>query len=558
MDYLTLKKHISYLSNATQSHPMVIRAFDSPGRSISLRLKFSDKIADLNICLDSPNQGIRLTDKSTEIEKNSSIVRNLNRLLTNSRLASIKLAGDENAGCFDRVVKIHFILIDEYFGHRSDYFMFCEFTGRIADSFICDSDLKIIDRMSRTSNNLIGQPYKMPDSCKLLNPDTTEDSKLLEIFSSPEETWLDKIGCISPLLTKEIFCRAQSLPYPTQQEKYLCCFKEILKETDSNNSVWLYKADNKLKAISAYKLNHSDNLEKIEFQDVNSAMNYVEDSLNGPKRLDQDKKRIISLLNRDLKQKKQLLTEQYSLKDKYNDSEKYQELGNIITANIYRIKPGSTKLEAEDWNTGNTITIELDPTRTPAANAKKYFNLYKKAKRGIIEVEKRILSLQSDIKWFEEQIWLADNASTESWLQIEENTKTDRQNRKSEQSNKNKSNKKSKPNIKPELETNGCKYYIGHNAKQNDQITFQIGKKGDIWFHANDVPGAHVILKKPEGPITEEDILLGAKLAATNSFAKNSSKTAVDYTDVSNVKRIPNGGLGHVFYVSQHTIIVSR
>ena len=63
-------------------------------------------------------------------------------------------------------------------------------------------------------------------------------------------------------------------------------------------------------------------------------------------------------------------------------------------------------------------------------------------------------------------------------------------------------------------------------------------------------------MKKNEGTITEKDIVTGAKLAALNSFAKNSSKVPVDYTDVNNVKRIPNGGAGQVSYTNQHTIVV--
>ena len=70
------------------------------------------------------------------------------------------------------------------------------------------------------------------------------------------------------------------------------------------------------------------------------------------------------------------------------------------------------------------------------------------------------------------------------------------------------------------------------------------------------MPGAHIILKKIEGEIQKEDIMTGARLAAINSFAKNSSKVAVDYTDASNVKRIPNGGLGQVSYTNQRTIVV--
>mgnify|MGYP003290106298 CR=1 FL=1 len=554
MDYLTLKKHIAYLSERLKCRPVVIRAYDAPGRSIFLRLKTSEGVLDLNICLDPPNQGIRLADKCVDVEKNSLIVRALNRTIINSRLNSIELAGNESEGSFDRVVKLHFVAVDEYFGHRTDYYIFGEFTGRISDAFLCDSDYKILDRISRTSNNLVGGTYKLPDSFHLLNPETSDSNELLKAFGAPSSEWLNKIGLLSPQVTKEIIYRTNE---SEKADIRLKALMEIVHEAKISEKAWLYKKDGKLTAISAFELKHLCNAECIGFANANTAMNFVEDELNGPKRLEQEKKRVVTLLNRDLKQKKLLLQEQEKLRVKYEGADKYQEIGNLITANLYRIKPGSVFLEAEDWNTGEAVKIELDPTRTPAANAKKYFNLYKKSKRGIVEVDKRIEALNSDIKWFEEQIWLAENAETESWLLFEENTKTDRRARQKEQSNKNKSAKKPKVLIKPEVEQNNCRYYIGHNAKQNDQITFQIGKKGDLWFHANDVPGAHVILKKLEGEITEEDILLGAQLAAKNSFAKDSSKVPVDYTDVSNVKRIPGGGPGHVNYVRQHTVYVT-
>ena len=554
MDYLTLKKHIAYLSERLKCRPVVIRAYDAPGRSIFLRLKTSEGVLDLNICLDPPNQGIRLADKCVDVEKNSLIVRALNRTIINSRLNSIELAGNESEGSFDRVVKLHFVAVDEYFGHRTDYYIFGEFTGRISDAFLCDSDYKILDRISRTSNNLVGGTYKLPDSFHLLNPETSDSNELLKAFGAPSSEWLNKIGLLSPQVTKEIIYRTNE---SEKADIRLKALMEIVHEAKISEKAWLYKKDGKLTAISAFELKHLCNAECIGFANANTAMNFVEDELNGPKRLEQEKKRVVTLLNRDLKQKKLLLQEQEKLRVKYEGADKYQEIGNLITANLYRIKPGSVFLEAEDWNTGEAVKIELDPTRTPAANAKKYFNLYKKSKRGIVEVDKRIEALNSDIKWFEEQIWLAENAETESWLLFEENTKTDRRARQKEQSNKNKSAKKPKVLIKPEVEQNNCRYYIGHNAKQNDQITFQIGKKGDLWFHANDVPGAHVILKKLEGEITEEDILLGAQLAAKNSFAKDSSKVPVDYTDVSNVKRIPGGGPGHVNYVGQHTVYVT-
>ena len=553
MDYLTLKKHISNLSQRLKCRPIVVRAYDGPSRSIFFRLKTSNGMYDLNICLDSPNQGIRLEEKSVEVDNNSLIVRALNREVINSRLVSVELAGKESEGSFDRVVKLHFVSVDEYFGNRSDFYVFCEFTGRISDAFLCDSEFKILDRISRTSNNLVGEIYRLPDSCKLLNPGEASDEQLLEAFRAPSSEWLNKIGLVSPQLVREIVFRSKE---SAEANERLNVFKDILNECKVSNKAWLYKKSGKLSAISIFELKHLVEAECIEFDCVNSAMIYVEKELNGPNRLEQEKKRIISLLNRNLKQKTQLLQEQERLRVKYEGADKYLELGNLITANLYRIKPGSAELEADDWSTGNKVKIELDSTKTPVANAKKYFNLYKKSKRGIIEVDKRLEALKRDVKWIEEQVWLAENAETESWLQIEENTRTERRARKKEQFSKNKKGKKPKILLKAEVEANGCRYYIGHNAKQNDIVTFQIGKKGDIWFHANDVPGAHVVLKKLQGDITEEDIFLGAELAARNSFAKNSSKVAVDYTDVSNVKRIPDGGLGQVNYTGQRTLYV--
>lgn len=555
MDYVTLKKHISDLSKKLSDKPIVIRSYDRLGRSIFLRLKTNCGIEDLCICLDSPNQGLWFSKHCDEVEKNSLIVRSLNRLLINSRLVEVKLAGDESKGQFDRVVRLHFVTVDEYFGHRSDYYLFCEFTGRISDVFFCDSEFKILDRISRTSNNLVGEVYRLPDSYKLLNPNNADGKDLLNCFSAPSCEWINKIGFLSPFMTKEILFRTDNVE--DSAENRLNSFRKILIESD-DSQVYLYKSGTKVLALSAFELKHllKSNVEVTCFKSGNEAMNFVEEGLIGPKRLELEKKRVVSQLNRCLKEKKELLEDQLKLKIKYEGADEYQKLGDLITANLYRIKPGSTMLEAEDWNNGDLIKIELEPTKTPAANAKKYYNLCKKSKRGVIEVEKRIQMLKNDIKWFEEQKWLAENAETETWLQIEENTKTNRLLKNKEKNVKNKNSKSAKLVIKPTLEVNNCKYYVGHNAKQNDQITFKIGKKGDIWFHANDVPGAHVVLKKFEDEVNQEDIATGARLAALNSFAKNSSKVAVDYTDVSNVKRIPNGGVGQVSYTNQRTIVV--
>lgn len=556
MDYLTLRRQVEELGQAFACRPLVARAIDAAGRSLFLRLKFKDGMADLVLNLDSPNQGMRLTNHCQELDKSTSLVRTANRLLINGRLNSITMAGSEADNRFDRVVKLHFVVIDNFFGNRSDFYIFCEFTGRIADIFICDDDLKILDRMSRTSNNLIGGSYRLPDTVPLLNPFSAEQTALERAFSAPREEWKNLVGCVSPQIEAEVAFRTPATAESTIGAKRAAVFSALCAEAVGAGPVRAYLENGRLKALAPCELRHIAEAPYQTFPDVNSAVNWVEERLSLPRRLNEARKRVIAAFQRDLKQKTVLLDDQKRLQEKYAGADQYQNQGNLLVANLYRVKQGCRSIEIDDWQTGGKVVLELDPTKTPAANAQRFFGLYKKARRGSVEVEKRIEALLGEIGWLREQIWLAENAVDEADLQIEEKTGTYRKDTKKSRPEAN-SGRKVRQNLKPTLEIEGCRYYIGRNAKQNDVLTFQTGRRGDYWFHANEVPGAHVIVKKPEGEISETDLWRGATLAAWFSFARESSKVAVDFTDVAYVKKIPGGGAGRVSYTHQKTLMVN-
>lgn len=550
MDYLTLRRHIGELAQSLCDRPLIARAFDAPGRAVSLRLKTSQGWADLVISLDNPNQGIRLTEACAEIERASSMTRTLNRLITNGRILSMALAGDEGKGQFDRVVRLHIAVIDSFFGNRSDFYIFGEFTGRIADVFICDSEHKILDRMSRTSNNLIGETYRLPDSPPLLNPFDAGDEQLHAALSSSPERWPEIIGAMSPQLREEVTARC------IDSNNYTDCFKSVLAEFNQSQTCFAYldQHDNRLRALAPFRLESRQNCREKQFATVNQAMNWVEDSLVAGKRLNEIKKRALINLQKDLRLKNDLLNDQKKLRLKYENFASWQTMGNLIVANLYQIKPGSRSVTLEDWESQTEITIELDPAKTPAAVAQKYFNLTRKYRRGIEEVDRRVTVLNSEIMWLREQIWLCESATSEADILIGEKNSPERSDKKNR---KEPEGRRRRPDVKPVLEVDGCRFYVGRNARQNDILTFQLARKGDFWFHANDVPGAHVILKKPEGTITEEDLHRGALMAAWFSFARESSKVPVDVTEAANVKRIPGGGPGRVSYTGQKTLFVN-
>ncbi len=552
MDFLTLQKLVGELSQALAEKPVVTRAFSTPGRSFALRLKFNDSWADLVLNLDSPVQGLWLTPAAQEIDSQLPIVRTANRLLINSRLMAVELLKTQTQAAFDRVVQLHFVSIDSFLGKRSDFFIICELTGKIADIFFCNSDQIIIDRVSRTSNNLVSDSYCLPESPPLLDPTSASEEKLLQVFARPSSDWKHYIGALSPKLEREICAMSDG-----KSESNLSILRQLLIQAGEPGASWVYYCSQTFKqvTISAYRLSHMENLTEKKFESANDAIAWVEASLVSSRRLDELKKRVLQGFEKELRQKNRLVSDQQQLIEKYTDHERLQNIGSLLTANIYQLKPGQKTVELEDWQTNEKMCIELDPTKTSAANAAKYFKLAKKYKRGVIEAEKRIEVLKSDIAWLHEQIWLTRSAETEKDIFIPPKPT----NHSKPQSNGKKAagRKTAKVHFPPLFELDHARFYVGRNARQNDIVTFQIARKGDYWFHANDVPGAHVILKKIEGTASETDLLRGATLAAWFSFARESGKVAVDCCEVSFVKKIPGAAAGRVSYSHQKTLMVN-
>lgn len=554
MDYLSLKKHVAELADMLGDRPLVTRANDCSGRSFLLRLKRkSGDWSDLVINLDSPDQGLRLSENVAELYKNSSLVRTINRLLIDSHLVALELAGSEVKCRFDRVVKLHLVAVDKFFGNRSDYYLFCEFTGRIADVFICDTDYKILDRLSRTSNNLIGSAYRLPESMPLKNPFKATVAELQKVFAAPPGEWKNHVGALSPILQASLLARLKE----SGRENAAETFMSLLADASADRQAYLYLVAGKVRAVSGYRLEHLKDAEVKVFAQINDALNWLSDDIVAPRRLAERKKRCLAVLLREIGQKQRLLEDQQNLLVKYSGSEHYRHYGDLLVANLYQIKSGSRFVELEDWQTSDLVRIELDPAKSPAASAQRYFNLYKKAQRGIAEVEKRLKILSDELVWLREQLWLAETAENEADLLPDLKAFEPASVRKpGRKENTGARGGRRRPDFKPVLEIDDCRYYAGRNARQNDALTFQLAKRGDYWFHANDVPGAHVILRKSAGEVSATDLLRGAVLAAWFSFARESSKVQVDYADVAHVKRIPGGGPGRVSFTNQKTLLV--
>lgn len=244
---------------------------------------------------------------------------------------------------------------------------------------------------------------------------------------------------------------------------------------------------------------------------------------------------------------------QYQINKKDN-AEKYKNYADLIIGNLYNNKDYSSSITVLDWNTNEELKIKLDNTKTLKENATRYYQLYTKSKDSkekLIQLENE-LSLQTE--YLEQILYTIDNADSISTLfeilsECEDVGLT-------HSSNKTKSKTKD-INIE-ETNINGFKVYIGKNNKQNDLIISKISSPDDYWFHSQNCPGSHILLKITDNNEPDDKTIYEcAKLAKKYSTASKSTKIGIIYTKRRYIKKPPKANLGYVIYKNEKEIIVS-
>ncbi|MBQ9897199.1 MAG: NFACT family protein [Synergistaceae bacterium] len=235
--------------------------------------------------------------------------------------------------------------------------------------------------------------------------------------------------------------------------------------------------------------------------------------------------------------------------------------GELILANIYNIKPRAESIIVDDWS-GNKIEIELDANLSPSRNAEKYFKKYKKFNNNPDLIREKIFEIESAINEINEQPSILESISGENnfnnavrdlkeWLFPEEfKFKINK--------SKSKNNKALPPHLEFNLENN-ITVLVGLSARGNRYVTFKLARPDDIWLHAHELPGSHVIIKgasRLELEAELDNILkFAAQLAAWYSKGRTSGLVLVDYTERRHVRAVP-GTVALVTYVNPGTIRV--
>lgn len=239
------------------------------------------------------------------------------------------------------------------------------------------------------------------------------------------------------------------------------------------------------------------------------------------------------------------------------DREQDKRRGDLITANIWRMRVGQETLVTEDFYEDDTpqITIPLDARKTPQQNAAAYYRQYTKKKAAQEHLTSLIESNREELEYLGSIAEEIERAQTQSDLDdIRRELEAAGYLRASARTGK----KVKKPKPVPPMSfrtTAGLTVYVGRNNVQNDELTFKLARRTDLWLHAQKLHGAHVILCCCDAEPDERSVYEAACLAAYYSEGKQSGRVAVDAAQVRFVKKPRGARPGKVIYTDQRTIL---
>lgn len=237
------------------------------------------------------------------------------------------------------------------------------------------------------------------------------------------------------------------------------------------------------------------------------------------------------------------------------EREIFRVTGDLVNANIYRLEKGMTKCVLEDFYTGEPREISLDARLTPAQNAQKYYNEYRKLDTAEKKLTELIKKGGEELSYLDSVLDSVSRAESDSELSEIRRELREQGYLRAQKDDDRPSKKLSEPLKFRSSE--GFEILVGRNNRQNDILTLKTAKATDIWLHTKDIAGSHVIIRTNGLSPSEQTIFEAAQLAAFHSKGKSGSGVPVDYVAVKFVKKPAGAKPGMVIFTNNKTLYVT-
>ena len=400
-------------------------------------------------------------------------------------------------------------------------------------------DGTIIDAMKRIPPFENNKRMILPNAPFRPIPPQNKKDPFTEQTIDPSKTLTQQFSGFSPFLSSEIeyrMSRGQSFP-------------SIMQEIEASRSLYVSSRSGEA-VFHCIELHTDTRCRTYPLFEGFDILYYHREEKERIKEISGD---VYHTVRRELKHQKQKLPRLLKEYDEALDCDRWKQYGDLLYIHQVGDTRGTTEIQLEDYETGNPVTVPLDPKLDGTRNAQRCYSRYQKYRKGQVYLKEQIRICEAEITYFEgllEQLEQADFSVAEGIR--DELVKGGYL---SEQTGRKRKRRKQQEGPVPfEAEFNGIRISYGRNNLQNEALTFRRARKTDFWFHAKDYHGSHVVVHDPAP--SEEVIRFAANLAAYYSKGRDSSSVPVNYCPVSHLKKIPGAKPGMVQLGSYHTIYI--
>ena len=419
-----------------------------------------------------------------------------------------------------------------------------EIMGKHSNILLVDKSshkiLEVIKHVGFSQNSyrtlLPGSTYIAPPSTESLNPFTIKDEKLFEILQT-QETTAKNLQSLFQGLGRDTANELESILVSEKLSTFRNFFnqetKPCLTETSFSPVPFANQVGEPFTSLSdLLDTYYKDKAERDRVkQQASELIRRVENELQKNR-------------HKLKKQEKELLAT--------DNAEEFRQKGELLTTFLHQVPNDQDQVILDNYYTNQPITIALDKALTPNQNAQRYFKRYQKLKEAVKYLTDLIEETKATILYLESVETVLNQAGLEEIAEIrEELIQTGFIRRRQRE----KIQKRKKP--EQYLASDGKTIiYVGRNNLQNEELTFKMARKEELWFHAKDIPGSHVVISGNLDP-SDEVKTDAAELAAYFSQGRLSNLVQVDMIEVKKLNKPTGGKPGFVTYTGQKTLRVT-
>lgn len=496
-------------------------------------------------------------------------------MLFRKRLVGATLLSVEQYG-LDRIAFFNFDATNEI-GDRVKLTLAVEIMAQHSNVILFNEENRIVDALRRVDSEkssyrlvLPGAQYKLPPPQEKLDIRSVEPQEICQSILSLVNAKLSSailrtMQGVSPLLSREIAFRVCGDDkgvgeLSTEEKMALLCeissLKTMVMSGETKPTMVLDESEKPMEFSFMPVTQYGSGYKTIEKSNVFELLEGFYSERDRVLRTRSKGAELFKLLDNAIERTSRKLNNQQEDLKKCADREDLRIKAELITAVQYKLEKGLSVYEVENYyDNNNIVKISVDPALSPSQNSQKLYKEYRKACTAENMLIKLIEEGEQDLEYLKSVKDLLERSTLEREFGEIKDELISQGFIKPKKSGKKQMKKQALPPL--EFKTSqGLTVLVGRNNIQNDRLTFKVGRKGDMWLHAQKCPGSHVLLLSEGGEIPDDAIVEAAEIAAYYSSAKDGTIVTVDYTDVKNIKK-PNGAKpGFVVYYTYYSVNV--